>query len=195
MYPTPDGRYLYVAGFKLGELQKIDLSIGRGKIIYSGGVSMRHIVPDEEQWLLYISDMGRNQILTLDLKTDKLKRFARTNNKPNTIALSTDCKILFVSNRGARGPVKYTEIGPEWGSVLLYDTATGEVLDVIVGGNQPTALAVSRDGGTLVFSDFLDNRLRVYRVPPYAAFKQGKGGRARSHRADLAKKNWSPGDR
>jgi len=192
MYPTRDGRHLYVAGFKLGELQKIDLTTGKGKILYKGGVSIRHIVADEEKGLLYISDMGRNQILTLDLKTDKLKRFARTNHKPNTTELSPDRRILFVSNRGARGTVKYTEPGPEWGSVLLLDTSDGQILDAIVGGNQPTALAVSDDGKTLVFSDFLDNRLRVYRVPGYEELKRGKGGRARSHKADLPKKDYDP---
>lgn len=192
MYPTRDGRYLYVAGFKDGELQKIDLRTGRGKVLYSKGVSLRHIVADEKRQRLYISDLARNQILVLDLTNDKIRHFARTNNKPNTIALGPERRVLYISNRGKQGPVKYTEPGPEWGSVLLLDTETRKLLDAIVGGNQPTALAVSRDGRTLVFSDFLDNRLRVYRVPPLSELLAGKGGRAKSHRADLRKPNWSP---
>ena len=58
----------------------------------------------------------------------------------------------------------------------------------IVGGNQPTALGVSDDGKTLVFSDFLDNRLRVYRVPSHAELAKGGGGRAKSHLKDLPKR-------
>lgn len=187
MYPTRDGRFLYVAGFKHGELQKIDLATGRGRIIHSGAASLRHIVPDERKRRLYISDIGRARILALDLDSDKVRVFARTNNKPNTINLGPDGRVLFVSNRGARGDVDYTEPGPEWGSVLLIDTETGRVLDAIVGGNQPTALDVSDDGRTLVFSDFIDNRLRVYQVPPLETLLAGKGGRAQSHLKDLRK--------
>jgi sugar lactone lactonase YvrE len=84
--------------------------------------------------------------------------------------------------------VDYTQQGPEWGSVLLFDTETGKVLDAIVGGNQPTALGVSDDGRVLVFSDFLDDRLRVYRIPPYEQLVKGGGGRAKSHLKDLPKR-------
>jgi len=195
MYPTKDGRYLYIAGFKNGALQKLDLKSGKGKILYDKGVSLRHIVADEQRRRLYISDLARNQILSLDLETDRVRHFARTNNKPNTIALSPDRRVLYVSCRGKQGPVKYTEPGPEWGSVMLLDAETGKPLDVVVGGNQPTALAVSGDGKTLAFSDFLDNRLRIYRVPSYDELVKGKGGRTKSHRADLMKKDWKPGDR
>jgi sugar lactone lactonase YvrE len=192
MYPTRDNRYLYVAGFKHGELAKVDLQTGRGVVIYDKGISLRHIVADERRRRLYISDIGRNHILTLDLDTDKLRLFARTNNKPNTMDLGPGGRVLFVSHRGARGDVKYTEPGPEWGSVLLFDTESGKILDAIVGGNQPTALDVSDDGRVLVFSDFLDNRLRVYRVPPHEELVTGKGGRARSHLRDLPKPKKEP---
>jgi DNA-binding beta-propeller fold protein YncE len=188
MHPTRDGKFLYVAGFKRGELQKIDLATGRGKIIYNKGVSIRHIVADEAKRRLYISDIGRGLILALDLDTDRVRTFARSNHKPNTIDLGPGGRVLYVSNRGARGDVDYTEKGPEWGSVLLFDTETGKVLDAIVGGNQPTALAISDDGRTLVFSDFLDNRLRVYRVPPVEQLVKGGGGRAKTHLQDLPKR-------
>jgi DNA-binding beta-propeller fold protein YncE len=192
MYPTPDGRFLYVAGFKEGQLAKIDLQTRKQKILYDKGISLRHIVADEKKKVLYISDLGLDRIDKVDLKTDKVSRWVKANQTPNTIALSPDRKILFVSHRGARGDVKYTEPGPEWGSVLLFDTETGKILDAIVGGNQPTALAISDDGKTIVFSDFLDNRLRVYSVPPYEELKKGNGGRAKSHRRDLKKKDWNP---
>jgi hypothetical protein len=38
-----------------------------------------------------------------------------------------------------------------------------------------------------VFSDFLDDRLRVYSVPGYATLVQGNGGRYAAHFADLKK--------
>ena len=54
--------------------------------------------------------------------------------------------------------------GPEWGTVAVIDTASGAYLDALIGGNQPTGLDVSSDGTMLVYSDFLDNRVTVYRL-------------------------------
>jgi len=190
MYPTPDGKYLYVAGFKHGDLHKIDLATGKGKVIFKGQ-TLRHMVADKRDRRLYISDMHLNRIYVLDRATDKVKRLANTNYNPNTIDLGLDDRVLFVSNRGRNGG-NYRKPGPEWGSVLLLDTATGKVLDAIVGGNQPTALDVSGDDKVLVFSDFLDHRLRVYDLPSYEELTAGGGGRAKTHRRELAKRNYSP---
>jgi DNA-binding beta-propeller fold protein YncE len=152
---------------------------------------MRHLVADEKAGKLYASDMGKDAIWVLDMKTDKVSKFASTDHKPNTIDLSPDGRVLFVSNRGANNPKSYYLPGWEWGSILMFDTATGKPLDAVVGGNQCTALDVSEDGTLLVFSDFLDNRLRVYSVPGYDVLSAGNGGRFAAHFADLKKK--SPG--
>src|SRR3989344_4430843 len=167
LYPTKDGRYLYVAGFDKGEIQKIDLKTGLGKIIFKSGGAMRHIVADEEKNILYISDMGKNMIWKLNLLNDEVISFAKTDSHPNTVALSPDKKILFVSNRGKNfSATNYSRPGPEWGSVLLFETNTGRLLDAIIGGNQPTALSLSPDGEKLVFSNFLDAKLEIWGIPP-----------------------------
>ena len=106
---------------------------------------------------------------------------------PNTIDLTPDGRVLYVSNRGRNGASYYLP-GPEWGSVLAIDTASGKVLDAMVGGNQTTGLDVSADGRLLAFSDFLDNRIHIYAVPPYQRLAAGGGGRAAAHRAELAKR-------
>ena len=59
--------------------------------------------------------------------------------------------------------------------------------NAIIGGNQCTALDVSNDGHTLVFSDFLDSRMRVYSVPDYETLAAGNGGRWDEHLVELAK--------
>jgi len=188
LYTTEDGKYLYVAGFDKGEIQKIDLSTGKGEIIYKNEGAMRHFVADESKNVLYISDMANAAIFTLNLSTNEVKKFADTDVNPNTIALSPDKKILFVSCRGTNySDTNYYVPGPDWGSVLLFDTETGKMLDAIVGGNQPTALAVSNDGTRLVFSDFLDNRLEVFGIPSYDILKNGNGGRSGVYKQDLKK--------
>ena len=184
LYVTPDGKKLYVACFGeqtlKGVIQVFDLATGKGRSI-GRGRAMRHMVADEPGRRLFTSDLGANCIWVTDLATDKTTLFAKTDNKPNTIDISPDGRILFVSNRGANNPKSYYEPGPEWGSVLLLDTRTGKPLDAIIGGNQCTALEVSADGTLLAFSDFIDGKLRVYRVPPTAVLLAGKGGFYRAH--------------
>ncbi len=179
LYITPDSKYLYVSGFGRGELQKIDLATGKGKVIYKTGGSFRHMAADEQKNLLYVGEFEENKIYVVDMATDEVRELADTDERPNTIELSPDGKVLYVSNRGKDNPkTGYLTKGPEWGTVLAIDTATGKLLDAIVGGNQCTGLDVSPDGSLLAFSDFLDYVIRVYRIPDYATLLAGGGGRA-----------------
>jgi len=187
LWPTRDGKSLYVAGFDRGDLARIDLATGRSSVVFRSGGALRHLVADEQRGVLYASDMARDCVWVHDLETGGTRRFVTTDHKPNTIDLSPDGMMLFVSCRGANNPRSYYLPGPEWGSVLIFDTRSGRPLDAVVGGDQCTGLDVSDDGRTLVFSDFLGDALRVYRVPPYATLEAGSGGRYPMHLADLRK--------
>ncbi len=187
LYAAPNGQTLYVASFDEGVLQRIDTLWGETETVFDGGGALRHIVGDPDRGILYISDMAKDCIWAHDTASGKTWVFTETDEKPNTIALSPDGKVLYVSCRGENNPVSYYLPGPEWGTVLLFDAATAEPLDAIVGGNQCTALDVSDDGSMLVFSDFLDNRLRLYAVPPYETLAAGGGGRWEEHFSDLKK--------
>jgi len=187
MYATADGKSLYVAGFDSGFLDKIDLATGTVKTVYKSGGALRHIVADEKTGRLFISDMSKDKIYVHDLKTGTTTTFADVDEKPNTIDLSPDGKVLFVSCRGENNAKSYYIPGPEWGSILVFDAASAKPLDAIIGGNQCTALDVSDDGKILIFSDFLDNRLRVYEVPSYETLVNGNGGRYQAHFAEIKK--------
>jgi YVTN family beta-propeller protein len=187
MYATEDGRYLYVAGFDSGHLERIDLDSGVVATLFTGGGALRHIVADETTGRLFISDMADDLIWVHDMATGSTTKFVDTDEKPNTIDLTPDGKMLFVSCRGENNEKTYYLPGPEWGSILVFDTADGRPLDALIAGNQPTALDVSDDGSLLVFSDFLDNRLRVYEIPGYDTFAAAGGGRYDEHFAEIAK--------
>lgn len=196
LYPTSDGKRLFVAGFGensfVGNLAVIDLATGKSKTFFSKrGSAMRHMVADEKRGIIFTSDMGKGVIWTTDMTTLKTTKFVDTDSHPNTIALTPDGKVLVVSNRGANNPKSYYIPGPEWGSILLFDAHTGKALDAIIGGNQCTALALSKDGKLLVFSDFLDNRLRSYEIPAYDVLAGGNGGRFPAHLKDIQKKGWA----
>ena len=188
LYATADGNFLYVAGFDAGEIEKIDLKTGKGRVIYKSNGAMRHIVADEQRGIIYISDMGKNIVWQVSLKTDEVKKFVSTDNNPNTIALSPDKKILFVSCRGINfSPDNYYIPGSEWGSVLLFDAENGKMLDAIIAGNQPTALDVSRDGKFLIFSDFLDAKMEIFEIPSSDFLKNGNGGRSKVYQKEIKK--------
>jgi YVTN family beta-propeller protein len=186
LYPTPDGTRLYVAGYDRGELARVDLASGRSTVLLRTGGAMRHLVGDPRRGRLYADDMATDEAFVVDLRTEKVRKLANTDEKPNTIDLSPDGRVLYVSNRGENGSNYYLP-GPEWGSVIAIDARTGAVLDAIVGGNQTTGLDVSPNGRILAFSDFLDNRVNLYAIPPYATLAAGNGGNARAHLADIPK--------
>ena len=181
------GTSLYVAGFGGGELERIDLSTGTVTELFDSNGALRHIAGDAQRGLLFISDMASDCIWIHNMTDGTTTKFVDTDAKPNTIALSPDGRILYVSCRGENNPSSYYIPGPEWGTMLMYDTASGEPIDAIVGGNQCTALDVSDDGSTLVFSDFLDARMRVYSVPPFEDLTDGAPGRWDEHLLDLVK--------
>jgi len=187
MYATEDGKYLYVGGFDSGYLDRIDLATYQVTAVFKEGGALRHLVADEATGRLFISDMAEDVIWVHDMRTGATTKFADADEKPNTIDLSPDGKMLFVSCRGENNPKSYYLVGPEWGSIIVYDTTTGKPLDALICGNQPTALDVSDDGALLIGSDFLDNRLRVYEVPSYETFAAAGGGRYQAHLSEIAK--------
>lgn len=187
MYATDDGKWLYVAGFDSGDLERIDLATGAVTPLFTDGGALRHIVADEKTQRLFISDMNKDVVWVHDMRSGATTKFVDVDEKPNTIDLTPDGRMLFVSCRGENNPKSYYIPGPEWGSILVFDTTNGRPLDALIAGNQPTALDVSDDGKLLIFSDFLDNRLRVYEIPPYETFAKAGGGRFEAHKAEIAK--------
>jgi sugar lactone lactonase YvrE len=187
LYVTPNGARLYVAGFEHGEIEVFDLATGDSEVIYHSGGAMRHLVGDPATGLMYASDMARHHVLVVDTATDEVAVLADVDRVPNTIDLSPDGKVLYVSNRGRNNPETYYKPGPEWGTVVVIDTATGNYLDAIIGGNQTTGLDVSPDGTMLAYSDFLDDRVTVYEIPPYEDLLAGDGGRWEAHLAEIPK--------
>jgi len=155
--------------------------------VFDSNGALRHLVGDPDKGVLYASDMAKDCVWAYDLKTGKTTKFCDTDAKPNTIDLSPDGKVLFVSCRGENNPKSYYIPGFEWGTILLFDTSSAKPLDAIVGGNQCTALDVSDDGTMLSFSDFLDDRLQFFEVPPYEILAAGNGGRWDEHFEDLKK--------
>ena len=169
----PTGTAMYVAGFDGGDLVRIDLTtLVTTSYLHTGG-AMRHLVMDATATHLYADDMGSDTVYAVDLATGAVRTLARTDSHPNTIDLDPTGRVLYISSRGQNNPTGYGKPGLEWGTVLAIDTTSGAVLDAMVGGNQPTGLDVSPDGTLLAFTDFMDNRVELFAVPPIAMLLRG----------------------
>ena len=183
----PTGTAMYVAGFDGGDLVRIDLTtLVTTSYLHTGG-AMRHLVMDSTATHLYADDMGSDTVFAVDLASSAVRTLARTDSHPNTIDLDPTGRVLYVSSRGQNNPTGYGKPGLEWGTVLAIDTTSGAVLDAMVGGNQPTGLDVSPDGTLLAFTDFMDNRVELFAVPPMAALLRGNPAWTSGYRATIPK--------
>lgn len=168
---TDDYKYLYVAQFGhkhdkdwSGSVAKISLdTMQLVRKIGSHGCK-RHIVKITDKNLLFVSDMLRTTVDVYDMRTDRMINSIRVYSHPNTIVLSLDKRLLYVSCRGKNNPVDYRLKSNDMGRIYVIDTETQKVVEYWEGGNQPTGLALSPDGKYLVSSNFLDNEIRVYEI-------------------------------
>jgi len=165
-----DGSYLYCAQFEdafgRSRCKLIKKELSTFKTVSESGTpgAKRHIVSDFRADRLYVSDMLNSCIEVYSLKDDSLIASIKVFNNPNTVVLSPDRSLLYVSCRGPNHPEKgYLYKGFKMGRLDIIDTRTLKVTESIEAGNQPTGLDVSPDGRTLLLSDFLDNRVRVFR--------------------------------
>ncbi|MBN2875040.1 MAG: beta-propeller fold lactonase family protein, partial [Spirochaetales bacterium] len=163
---------VYVADFGSGAVLMYDAySLDRvgelddGVSAKGGRSAKRHLVVDPVRGRLYASDMARASVFAWDLASGRLIAEvwlgARANT--NTIQVSADGRWLYASTRGPNNAVDYERKGPAFGELVVLDTGTMSIAERHWGGNQPTGLALSPDGRTVVFSDFLDHRVEIYR--------------------------------
>jgi YVTN family beta-propeller protein len=165
MAVSPDEKYLYVANFTSGDINKI--SLDSNKLVDNidlGDGALRHIVISEDSNMLYVADMYYGKVTSIDISTDKVKNSFYAGSNVNTIKLSPSGTKLFISSRGRNSENGYLHKGPEFGKIFMYDTLQKKITDWTWGGNQPTGLAISPDGKMLVFTDFLDDRVEVYNI-------------------------------
>lgn len=161
---TPDGSHLLVAYYGSGHICVIDTQTWQASALIHVGGAPRHVVIDATGTVAYISDLANPRIAVFDIPNRRVLAWVPVGVHPNTIDLSPDGRLLFVSSRGPNDPVDYTRRSPENGAIYVVDTVRHQVVGIIDGGNQPTGLDVSPDGNLLAFSNFQDNNVEVYRI-------------------------------
>jgi YVTN family beta-propeller protein len=162
---SPDGNTLYAAIFDKPEIAVVDMrtrNVVKRYRYFEGAGAARHVLYHDG--VLIVSDMYKGRVCLLDAETGRLRASARIGPNLNTIVLSPDGSRIFASSRGINNPVDYTKPGPAFGEVFVLSSDDLSILDKVTGKNQPTGLAVSPDGNFLVFTNFLDADMELYRV-------------------------------
>jgi YVTN family beta-propeller protein len=162
---SPDGALLYTAIFDRPEIAVIDMAqetVTSRFTLYEGEGAARHVLYRDGK--LLVSDMYRGRVAILDAASGKLLKQVLVGPNLNTLVLSPGGERLFVSSRGRNNPDDYTRPGPEFGTVSVLSPSDLTVEETVWGRNQPTGLAVSPDGNFMVFTDFLDANLELYKL-------------------------------
>lgn len=162
---TDGGRLLWVCIFSSGDIEIVDTRSGTvaDRLGLPRGAA-RHIVASPDGATLYYSDMYHGTVSAIDVATRRVTAVRRIGANPNTIVVSPDGRTLIASVRGRNNRESYLLPGPEYGRLVVLDAATLQPIQEVWGRNQPTGLAISPDGRTVVATDFLDDNLAVYRL-------------------------------
>lgn len=161
---SKDGAALFVASYDGDTLYRFSTETWKEtKRFVRARAAMRHIVLSPDGASLFVNDMRNSMVFRLSTEDLSLEMQYRIKDwNPNTIDLDPAGKRLFVSCRGPNNPKSYLMRSPSNGHVYIIDVETGDVLQSLEGGNQPTGLDVSDDGRYLAFTNFLDNTVEVY---------------------------------
>lgn len=165
---SADGNTMVAAMFggksdtdQAGGTALVDLNTQRiTRTIIWGGAHRHAVRLKNGHDVFAVSDMAKSRVYFIEnyAKVAETKVFSN----PNTIVESPDGKYLYVSCRGHNNPKSFLLKGPDFGKIIVIDSATRKVVEEIEGGNQPTGLDVSPDGKYIVSTDFLDHALRLY---------------------------------
>ncbi len=161
---TPDGKYLFITYYDSGHIVKARVEDWMAVHSFATGGANRDVIVDSRGETAYVSNMAHGVVYIIDVETDSITATIEVGRKPNTIRLTPDEEYLYVSCRGPNNPVDYELPSPEDGDIYVIDTADLDIVEVIPGGNQPTGLDISPDGEYLVFSNFQDNNVEIYRI-------------------------------
>ena len=161
---TSDGASLLATFYDSGEIMRVDTASWTSVATAETSGSPRHIVVDGLNEFAYVSDMALGAVWVYDLAADKVTNQIPVWYNANTIDLTPDGEYLYVSTRGPNNPKGYAWRSLENGRVYVIRTDNRTVIEVIIGGNQPTGLDVSPDGRLLAFSNFQDDTVEVYAI-------------------------------
>jgi DNA-binding beta-propeller fold protein YncE len=158
-----DSKFLFVTSFDGGKIMKYDTQKWTLQdSIFVDKAAMRHIILNNGNTEAFVSNMYHGMIYEINLNRFSIVASYAVDFNPNTIDLTPDNRMLYVSSRGPNNPESYFERSPRNGTITVIDVVNKKKLFSFEGGNQPTGLDISNNGKYLCFSNFLDKNMEIF---------------------------------
>lgn len=131
---TPDGSKVLVSNWCTFDLSVIDTRTNAEvKRVPLGGNYPRGIVVSDDSRTAYVTLMGSDRIVSVDLESYAVSPFASPGDSPRHLVISPDGAFIYATNNRS-------------GNVVKIDRSTGKVVDSVSTGSQPRSMAISTDG-------------------------------------------------
>ena len=149
---TPDGSKVLVTNWCSMDLTVIDAA--RSTVIRTIPLPNRHprgiaVAPDSRT--AYVTIMGSDLVVAVDLGSGAVRRFAETGKGARHIVISPDGRHLYVTNNGEA-------------SVSEIERASGRVTRTVKVGAEPRSMAISADGGALYVVNYQSSTVSKVRT-------------------------------
>lgn len=153
---TPDGAMVLVTNWCSMDLSVIDAKTS--KVVRTVPLPGRHprgiaVAPDSGT--AYVTIMGSDLVVAVDLKTGKVRPFTHTGKGARHIVMSPDGTRLYVTNNAA-------------GSVSEVERSTGTVKRTVKVGIEPRSMAMSPDGGALYVVNYQSSTVSKIRTSDFS---------------------------
>jgi len=156
---TPDGSKLLVSNWCTDDLSVVDTKTNAEvRRVPLGGSYPRGIVVSKDSRTAYVALMGADRIVTVDLATWAVTRFASPGDGPRHLVMSPDGRHLYVTNNSD-------------GNVAKLDVATGRTVGSVSTGSQPRSMAISSDGEAIYVVNYDSSTMSKVRTSDMKAMQ------------------------
>jgi YVTN family beta-propeller protein len=156
--PSMDGRKLYVANFKGGTVQVVNLATQKVERTLNAKRATHFGVVPNGRWI-YLTNWDENRVTILDGQAEEVLKTLTMAENPNHITVSRDSKLVFVTNYSSD-------------TLTVVDAEAGAIIKTIKVGHHPMAPAITPNGRWLYVSNIDSGTVSVIDVERQEVVKE-----------------------
>ncbi len=151
---TPNGRYLLVGNWCSWDISVVDLRKGKEVRRIDAGVAPRGIAFSPSGRTAYVTLVGEDRLLVIDMRSFKIKRDIKdVGVRPRHLVMSPDGRYLYVTVEGKDSKRKVD------GRILKYDVRKRRTVATSDALTEPRTTVMSDDGKSLYVVDYYPGTL------------------------------------
>jgi YVTN family beta-propeller protein len=151
---TPDGRHLLVGNWCSWDISVVDLETGREIRRIDAGVAPRGIAFSPNGRTAYVTLVGEDRVLVIDLRTFRVRRdISNVGERPRHLVMSPNGRSLYITSEGVDSKRRLD------GHVLRYDLRKRKVVARSEPLVEPRTTVSAEDGRSLYVVDYYPGTL------------------------------------